>query len=605
MRRANPVRRLIVFALLVAVLSVAAIIVMALPNTSQAAARVQVRPRVGTAMGILPRLGATDLATGSNIPVVYHGGSVMRDVTVHTVFWAPPGYHFDGAPTAGALGYEALIKQFLSDTAHDSAAPGGIFSTLTQYADGAGAGQTAVHYDPVTDSIDATDPYPVTRRQCASPSSTTTCITDLELQAELNRVIGAAPGARGLNNLWFIFLPPDVDTCINAGSCATNAYAGYHSLFDLGHGATVYSPIPDPLVELTPPPGSDPQGNPEAESTLDTVAHEYEEAVTDPYGTAWMDPNGFEVGDKCENGPQQGAPLGYAADGAPFNQVVNGHQYLLQDMWSNPASGCVQSTAATRSGLPLHTVFLHQFSPAVSGRLGVAARVPVTVTLVRGLAGVAAAHTRTRADGSWGPVVLRGADGTAHGVGDDRDGLVVSYGTGKGAPHPDIIATGNGGNPFTQSGSTGFYVLDHFTGVGARSVTVGPCSQVGVLALRVGGAAAPSPIPLCGTESDIATVPTAHIGLGTAVTLTSEDNRAVSPDEPGGALVSLTVTLGEPGALSGPDGQTGPLASGFPSCTAFLRIHSVRCTGLSPTGATSWPGTLCGPASAASCSRVA
>ena len=174
----------------------------------------------------------------------------------------------------------------------------------------------------------------------------------------------------GLDNLWFIFLPPNVDTCISAGSCATNAYAGYHSLFDLGHGATVYAPIPDPLVELTPPPGSDPQGNPEAESTLDTVAHEYEEAVTDPNGTAWMDPNGFEVGDKCENGPQQGAPLGYAADGSPYNQVINGHQYLLQDMWSNPALGCVQSTTATRSGLPLHTVFLHQFSPAVSGRLG-------------------------------------------------------------------------------------------------------------------------------------------------------------------------------------------------------------------------------------------
>ena len=138
MRRANPVRRLIVFALLVAVISVAAIIVMALPDTSQAAVRTQLQPRVGTAMGMLPRLGATDLATGSNIPVVYHGGSVMRDVTVHTVFWAPAGYHFDGSPGAGVLGYEALIKQFLGDTAHDSAAPGGIFSTLTQYADEAG-----------------------------------------------------------------------------------------------------------------------------------------------------------------------------------------------------------------------------------------------------------------------------------------------------------------------------------------------------------------------------------------------------------------------------------------------------------------------------------
>ena len=306
MRRANPVRRLIVFALLVAVASVVAIIVMALPDTSQAAGRPALTPRIGTAMGVLPRRGATELAVGRNIPVVYHGGAVMRDVTVHTVFWAPPGYHFDGSPGAGAPGYEALIKQFLTDTAHDSAAPAGIFSTLTQYADGAGAGQSTVHYDPAVDSIDAVDPYPARSHQCASPSSTTTCITDLELQTELDHLIGTTPGARGLGNLWFIFLPPDVDTCINAGSCATNAYAGYHSLFDLGHGATVYAPIPDPLIELTPPPGSDPEGNPEAESALDTVAHEYDGGGHRSLRHGWMDPNGFEVGDKCENGPAAG-----------------------------------------------------------------------------------------------------------------------------------------------------------------------------------------------------------------------------------------------------------------------------------------------------------
>ncbi len=41
-----------------------------------------------------------------------------------------------------------MVKQFVSDVAHDSAAPTGIFSTLTQYHDGSGVGTTAVHYDP-------------------------------------------------------------------------------------------------------------------------------------------------------------------------------------------------------------------------------------------------------------------------------------------------------------------------------------------------------------------------------------------------------------------------------------------------------------------------
>lgn len=539
------------------------------------------QPRIGTAMGILPRRGAPEVASGQNIPVVYHGGRVMRDVTIHTVFWAPPGYHFDGSPGAGAPGYEAMVRQFVSDVAHDSRAPTGIFSTLPQYHDGAGVGATTVHYDPAVDSVDLTAPYPRQGRQCASPSSVATCVTDLQIQTALDHLIAnSAPNARGLGNLWFVLLPPDVDSCLSAGACATNAFAGYHSLFDLGHGATVYAPIPDPLVELTPAPGSDPQGNPEAESALDTVAHEYEEAVTDPYGTAWMDPNGLETGDKCENGPQQGAPLGYAPDGSPYNQVINGHQYLLQEMWSNAATGCVLSSSATRAPLPLHAIALRQFSPLVSGRLGAPRRVSVTVTLVRGLKPIALGRTTSRTDGSWGPVALRGGDGALHAPGDDRDGVIVSYGIGGGAPTPELIATGDGGNPFTQSGTTGWYILDHFAAVAPHGVALGPCSQVGVLSLRVGAALAPSPVPLCSTESDIAAVPTPRIGLGTPVTLTSSDNRSVSLSEPNGALVSLSVALGEPGALPAPTGQAGAFATGFPGCTAFLRIRSVRCTGL-------------------------
>ena len=66
------------------------------------------RPRIGFAMGILPKLGTQpEITSGTNWPVVYHGGDVMRNVTLHTIFWAPPGYHFDGSPSPGTLGYEA------------------------------------------------------------------------------------------------------------------------------------------------------------------------------------------------------------------------------------------------------------------------------------------------------------------------------------------------------------------------------------------------------------------------------------------------------------------------------------------------------------------
>jgi hypothetical protein len=543
------------------------------------------RPRVGHAMGLLPRLGTQpiDFASGQNIPVVYHGGHVMRNVTVHTIFWAPPGYHFDGPPTSGTLGYEALIKQFLVDVAHDSASPHNVFSTLTQYKDGHGAASSQINYDPASDSVDVNAPYPPAGQQCPSPAGVSTCVTDLQLEQEIDKVIGPNDsGARGLSNIWFVFLPPDVDTCILVGECATTAYAGYHSEFDLGHGPTIYVPVPDPLVEFTPPPGSDPQGNAEAELTLDTVAHEAEESITDPYGNAWMDPNGFEVADECEN-PEYGTPLGYAPDGSPYNQLINGHAYLIQDMWSNAVLGCVQGSSSTQSPLPLHTVSLHQYSPSVSGSLGVArGGVPVAVGLLRGLDLVAQARARTRANGSWGPVKLRSASGALHGVGDDREGVAVAYGPG-GSAGADLIATGDGGDPFSESGYTGWFDLDTGFALGSHGVIIGPCSQTGVLSIRVGSSFTPSPSELCSTEADAAEIPTRFIGPGTAVTMTSQDNRAPSPIEAQGALVKMSLSLGEPDSIPvlGND-QVAFLGTGLPQCTALLRIRAVRCSGLVP-----------------------
>ena len=555
---------------------------------SSATPRPAFKPRIGFAMGLLPLHGAQEVATSPSIPVVYHGGVVMRNVTIHTIFWAPAGYRYDGAPSAGTLGYVPLIQQFLTDVAHDSGSTANIFSLLNQFGDRSGDGNYQIHYDPAVDSIADTHPYPAATNQCPSPSGVATCVTDLQVQRELDRLIGTSdPAARGLTNIYFVLLPPDVDECISIGSCATSAFAGYHSAFSLGHGLTVYSAIPDPQIELTPAPGSDPEGNPEAESTIDTVAHEAVEAVTDPIGTGWMDPNGFETADKCENGPQQGPPLGYATDGSPYNQLIDGHQYLIQDIWSNARSGCVQSSSTVASVPALHTLNLRQFSSRVSGNLGVPRRAPVTVIVSRAGVPVAIAQGESGANGSWGPLTLRANNGDPHAVGDDRDIVEVLYGLGRNSPTPDFIETGDGGNPFTESGFTGWFDLDHgfVAASGAhRSVyVIGPCGQTGVLTLRIGASLAPSPTEQCETETDFAPISVPRVGLGTPVTFSSLDNRGGYALEPNGALVEMTIALGEPGSITSvPNRQLLIAPSGFPTCTAFLRIRTVRCAGLVP-----------------------
>ena len=126
-------------------------------------------PASASRMGLMPLHGAQEIATSPSIPVLYHGGSVMRNVTIHTVFWAPAGYRYDGSPGGGALGYVPLIQQFFADVAHDSGSTANVFSLLNQYGDHSGVGNYQIHYDAAVDSVADTHPYPAATNQCPSP----------------------------------------------------------------------------------------------------------------------------------------------------------------------------------------------------------------------------------------------------------------------------------------------------------------------------------------------------------------------------------------------------------------------------------------------------
>ena len=155
----------------------------------------------------------------------------MSDVTVHTIFWAPSGYAFGGSPGAGVLGYVPLVQQFFTDVATASGSRRTCSRSSDQYGDSQGPGSYEIHYSAAADSIVDTDPYPASRASSARrPSDVATCITDIEVTREIDKVIRADdPSGRGLSNLWEVFLPPNVDECSGPASCGTNSFAGYHS----------------------------------------------------------------------------------------------------------------------------------------------------------------------------------------------------------------------------------------------------------------------------------------------------------------------------------------------------------------------------------------
>jgi hypothetical protein len=136
------------------------------------------------------------------MPLVYHGGLVMHHITVHTIFWAPAGFRFDGSPSALVPGYEQLIKQFFSDVAAESGGSSNEFSLLHQYPDSTAPGTYGISYSASQDSVDDSDPYPALTQQCSSPSGVATCVTTLEVEQELDRVINASdPSGHGPGDL--------------------------------------------------------------------------------------------------------------------------------------------------------------------------------------------------------------------------------------------------------------------------------------------------------------------------------------------------------------------------------------------------------------------
>ncbi len=82
--------------------------------------------------------------------------------------------------------------------------------------------------------------------------------------------------------------------------------------------------------------GNSPNGNPGADAMASIIAHELEEAATDPELNAWYDRRGYENADKCAwtFGTTYTAPNGTVA-----NMHLGSRDYLIQQNWVNNNGG--------------------------------------------------------------------------------------------------------------------------------------------------------------------------------------------------------------------------------------------------------------------------
>ncbi len=229
--------------------------------------------------------------------VTYQGGAVQHTQKVFTIFWNPSGPAFPA-------GYQTTINQFVQDL---NGTP--YYAIGSQYNDAAGYVSTVLLYGGTW--LDTTNVF------------TDTALTYQDLLDEVGRAQAANGWTSDANSYFQIYTPSGI----------SNSYTNICGLHYFSNPA--FGQILFPQAGCFAPSPS-PNGR-EVDAAITVSAHEIMETLTDPRGDGWYfaDTSG-EIGDRCNF--NFGAR---AADGS--NVTLGGHEYIIQQEWSNASSGCALS----------------------------------------------------------------------------------------------------------------------------------------------------------------------------------------------------------------------------------------------------------------------
>ncbi|HEV2064115.1 MAG TPA: hypothetical protein VGS00_06165 [Thermoanaerobaculia bacterium] len=234
--------------------------------------------------------------------IAYHGGPVIHQAKVVSIFWGSEWGTTTASPSVLAQNIMLFFAQFGGT---------GEYNVITQYGDGGGLVQ----------KTNLTNNYWV---DTVNPP---TNVTDAAIQAEVVNYLNAnTSGAADASTIYEVFLPSTSYASFGTStSCGgpNLQFCAYHSSF--GHGVidVKYSSMPYPGC------GGCHWTGFTVEQDFDHFAcHETREAVTDPDGNAWFDRRGSEADDKCAWSP------------APF---IGTGGFGYQWEWSNAVSACVKT----------------------------------------------------------------------------------------------------------------------------------------------------------------------------------------------------------------------------------------------------------------------
>ena len=339
---------------------IAASLAAALPALAYAHGRIVVARDAGARKARVDHGWASDFAA-----LPYGGGPVLHRDRTHLIFWQPTGSGLTFDP-----GYQALIEGFLRNVAAASHSSTNTYGLTGQYRDQSGPAAYASSYGG---AVTATNPLPA--NGCTEPASTgppgwNACVTDEQLQHEIERVVRRDHLPTTANDVYFMITPNGLGDCEDSSSvnCAlggdVTGYCGYHSQTD--NGLVLYAVIPyNAISGHCQSNNPRPNGN-AADPAISTISHENMEMVTDPLGNAWInEATGDEMADLCLT--NFGPNIGGSGDTA-WNESINGGHYYLQEVWSNHNGGCAPRAASDSASFQAGAGSAHPFTVLLSGR---------------------------------------------------------------------------------------------------------------------------------------------------------------------------------------------------------------------------------------------
>jgi hypothetical protein len=156
-----------------------------------------------------------------------------------------------------------------------------------------------------------------------------TSLTDAAIEA-----VVAATNPTDTNGIYLVLTSADV----NASSGFCTQYCGWHTNASIGGRDIKYGFIgnPDRCPSSCEEQTTSPNGNAGADGMASIIAHETEEAISDPDLNAWYDKQGAENADKCA---WTFGTESTASNGSKYNVTLGGTNFLIQQNWVNASGG--------------------------------------------------------------------------------------------------------------------------------------------------------------------------------------------------------------------------------------------------------------------------